>query len=249
MSNRDFEAKLSSRSLLYSTAAFLIAGMTSGSARTISGAMPWSPGTATPPLAVRPGPWMFFTADEVALMEAAVDRLIPPDDRGPGGKDAGCAIFIDRQLAGPYGHAAGLYTRPPFLPGVATQGYQLPESPAARYRAGLKALAGHIKEAFGGKAFHELASADQDKVLSGLENGSIALKDIKSTDFFALLCKIRSKAFSPTRSMAATATWRDGSWLVSRVPATTIGTGSTATTRFTRCLVSIMGRSDWTGKE
>ena len=31
---------------------------------------------------------------------AAVDRLISPDDdRGLGGKDAGCAVFIDRQLA------------------------------------------------------------------------------------------------------------------------------------------------------
>jgi hypothetical protein len=40
---------------------------------------------------VRPGPWLFFTADEVAIVEAAVDRLIPPDNRGPGGKDAGCA--------------------------------------------------------------------------------------------------------------------------------------------------------------
>jgi hypothetical protein len=37
------------------------------------------------------GPWLFFTADEVAIVEAAVDRLIPPDNRGPGGKDAGCA--------------------------------------------------------------------------------------------------------------------------------------------------------------
>ena len=86
---------------------------------------------------------MFFTAEEASLIEAAVDRLIPSDDRGPGGKDAGCAIFIDRQLAGPYGHAAGFYTRPPFMQGVATQGYQLPDSPAARYRAGLKALADH----------------------------------------------------------------------------------------------------------
>ena len=250
MSNRDFEAKLSRRSLLYSTAAFLIAGMTSGSARTISGAMPWSPGTATPPLAVRPGPWMFFTADEAALMEAAVDRLIPPDDRGPGGKDAGCAIFIDRQLAGPYGHAAGLYTRPPFLPGVATQGYQLPDSPAARYRAGLKALAGHIKEAFGGKAFHELASADQDKVLSGLENGSIALKDIKSTDFFALLLQDTQQGFfadpiyGGNRDMAG--------WKLVGFPGARYDYRDWVDRHnevYPLPPVSIMGRSDWTGKE
>jgi gluconate 2-dehydrogenase gamma chain len=63
-----------------------------------------------------------FSADEAALVEAVVDRLIPSDDRGPGGKDAGCAVFIDRQLAGPYGRGDGLYLKPPFLRGVATQG-------------------------------------------------------------------------------------------------------------------------------
>ncbi len=33
-------------------------------------------------------------------MEAIVDRIIPPDPETPGGKDAGCAVFIDRQLKG-----------------------------------------------------------------------------------------------------------------------------------------------------
>ncbi len=74
--------------------------------------------------------------------------LIPPDARIAGGKDAGCATFIDRQLAGPYGRAEGLYMRPPFMPGAATQGYQAPEAPAMRYRAGLKALTDYVKTAF-----------------------------------------------------------------------------------------------------
>ena len=119
---------------------------------------------------------MFFTSDEATLVEAAVDRLIPPDDRGPGGKDAGCAVFIDRQLAGPYGRAEGLYMRPPFMPGAPTQGYQSPDAPAARYRAGLKAVADYVKTTFSGKSFAGLAPADQDKVLAGLETGSIAIK-------------------------------------------------------------------------
>jgi gluconate 2-dehydrogenase gamma chain len=89
-----------------------------------------------------------FSADEAALVEAVVDRLIPSDDRGPGGKDAGCAVFIDRQLAGPYGRGDGLYLKPPFLRGVATQGYQMPDAPAARYRAGVRALADYVKTTF-----------------------------------------------------------------------------------------------------
>jgi gluconate 2-dehydrogenase gamma chain len=184
---------MSRRSWLLSTAALLVT--TAASARTIGQGMPWWPGSATPPRAVRPGPWMFFTADEAALIEAAVDRLIPPDDRGPGGREAGCAVFIDRQLAGPYGDAAGLYMTPPFMPGAATQGYQMPDAPAARYRAGLKELADYVRATFIGKSFPELALAEQDRVLSGLETGSIALKDVKGAEFFALLLQNTQEGF------------------------------------------------------
>ena len=177
----------SRRLFLGSAAAFFFVGTTLARARTIAGGLPWQAGTAAPPVVVRPGAWLFFTADEASVMEAVVDRLIPLDSRGPGGKDAGCAVFIDRQLAGPYGRAEGLYVAPPFLPGAATQGYQLPDSPAARYRAGLRALADYIKSNFAGKAFRDLAPSDQDTVLKGLESGSIALKDVKSAEFFALV--------------------------------------------------------------
>ena len=63
----------------------------------------------------------------------------------------------------------------------------VPDAPAARYRAGLRALADYIKSNFAGKSFRDLAPEDQDKVLKGLESGSIALKDVKSADFFTLL--------------------------------------------------------------
>ena len=186
---------LSRRSMLASAAAIIVSGTTSAIARTIAGALPWEPGTARPPIPVRPGPWMFFTADEATFIEAAVDRLIPPDERGIGGKDAGCAVFIDRQLAGPYGRDDGLFTRPPFMPGVPTQGYQSEATSGGRYRAALKALADYVASEFGGKSFAELAPADQDKVLSGLETGKIALKDVKSADFFTLLLQNTQEGF------------------------------------------------------
>lgn len=186
---------ISRRSLLASTAAILLMSTAAGHARTISLGMPWAPGTARPPVPARPGPWLFFTADEAALIEAAVDRLIPADDHGPGGRDAGCAVFIDRQLAGPYGSADGLYTRPPFMPGVATQGYQKPDSPASRYRSGLKAIGDWVKTAFAGKSFSQLAPQDQDKVLADVETGSIALKDVDGAQFFALLLQNTQEGF------------------------------------------------------
>jgi Gluconate 2-dehydrogenase subunit 3 len=70
------------------------------------GSLPWEPNDTSPPIPVRAGPWLYFTADEAAAVEAIADRLIPPDDSGPGGKQAGCAVFIDRQLAGSFGPVA-----------------------------------------------------------------------------------------------------------------------------------------------
>jgi gluconate 2-dehydrogenase gamma chain len=195
MTNTIFLARISRRSLLASAAVSLFSNSTSAGASTIGQGMPWSPGTARPPAAVRPGPWMFFSADEASLVEAAVDRLIPADERGPGGKDAGCAVFIDRQLAGPYGRGDGLYMKPPFLPGVATQGYQRPDTPAAQYRSGLKALGEYVKNAFDGKSFSQLSPPDQDEVLAGLESGAIGLKGVDGTQFFTLLLSNTMEGF------------------------------------------------------
>jgi gluconate 2-dehydrogenase gamma chain len=183
------------RHLLASAAAFLVLGIGRGYARNISGSLPWAPNTAQPPVPVRPGPWQFFTADEAKLVEAMVDRVIPPDERGPGGKDAGCAVFIDRQLAGPYGASDDLYMRPPFMPGLPTQGYQNPEAPAARYRAGLKAIADHVRGAFSGKSFSELSPKDQDEVLTGIDTGKIALPNVDGVGFFALLLQNTEEGF------------------------------------------------------
>ena len=241
---------LTRRAMLASTAALLVAGSTLARARTLNGAMPWEPGAATPPDMVRPGPWMFFTADEAALIEAAVDRLIPPDDRGPGGKDAGCAVFIDRQLAGPYGRSAGLYLHPPFMPGAATQGYQMPDAPAARYRAGLTALADYVKATFQGKAFAELTPADQDKVLAGLESGSIARAGVKAADFFALLLQTTQEGFfadpiyGGNRDMAG--------WKLIGFPGARYDYRDWVERHnevYPLPPVGIMGRSDWTVRE
>lgn len=76
-------------------------------------------------------------------------------------------IYIDRQLAGPYGRDAYRYTKPPFEAGVPEQGYQGPDTPVAIYREGLKQI----------RDLHLLAPAEQEAILKRME-GSL---------FFALL--------------------------------------------------------------
>lgn len=168
------------RGLLASTAAigFTTAVGQPAGARVISGAVPWAPNEVYPPTIVRPGPWQFFTPEEAAVVEAIADRLIPPDELGAGGKDAGCAVFIDRQLMGPYGTNEWLYMEAPFVPDAPGNfGPQSSLTPRQRYREGLAALTGYTKQAFGGRLFHQLDAADQDRVLTGLEKGDVKIEN------------------------------------------------------------------------
>lgn len=188
---------LTRRRFLASTATIALSGLSSASlARTYpGGSLPWRPNAAEPPTPVRPGPWLYFTADEAAAMEAIVDRLIPEDDLGPGGKQAGCAVFIDRQLAGFFGDSSRLYMKPPFLNGTPSQGAQSPVVPKSAYRLALAGLDAHCKATFAGKSFPALAPEEQDKILSGMEKGELKLAGIDSQAFFNLMLQNTMEGF------------------------------------------------------
>lgn len=161
----------------------------------IKGMPPWQPGAGEPPKPVSPAGWQFFTPEEAATVQALVDRLIPPDAGTPGGKDAGCAVFIDRQLAGPYGESRGLYMRPPFQEGDPQQGPQSPLTPAMRYRRSLASLDQYCQASFAGKKFAELPADQQDKVIEGLEKGSVKLSSSSGRGFFDLLLQNTKEGF------------------------------------------------------
>ncbi|PRD44759.1 gluconate 2-dehydrogenase [Phyllobacterium phragmitis] len=189
-------SSLSRRQFLASTAVSILFTSTSGSlARSFSGQLPWSPFAGDPPTPVRPGPWLFFTHDEAQTIEAIVDRIIPADDLSIGGKDAGCAVFIDRQLAGFFGNFERLYMKGPFAKGFPQQGLQSPILPTQRYRAGLAALDDYCRTTFSGRAFSALALPEQDKVLQELENGSIDLDDADTKTFFELVLQNTMEGF------------------------------------------------------
>jgi gluconate 2-dehydrogenase gamma chain len=112
-------------------------------------------------------PLRFFTETEALIVAAAAFRIFPSDDSGPGAREAGVSIYIDRQLAGSYGRDRFRFTQPPFEDGPPELGYQGKETPRHIYREGLKGLHG----------FHLLPPAGQDD----------ALRQIESSIFFALL--------------------------------------------------------------
>lgn len=177
--------------------ALLLVGSKLAQAEVIAGHLPWHPDAGAPPRPVEPGGWRFFTAAEVETMEALADRIIPPDPQTFGGKDAGCVLFVDRQLAGPYGHREGLYVSGPFQPGTQQQGPQSPQTPAQLYRTGLTALdqychSGKLPQRAG---FAQLAAAQQDAVLGGLENGSVHFDAVDAQTFFEQVLKDLQQGF------------------------------------------------------
>jgi gluconate 2-dehydrogenase gamma chain len=179
---------LSRRDVL-AAAALVVASETAARAGVVAGHLPWHPDAGSPPDPVRPGPWRYFTDREAATIEALADRIIPPDPQTPGGKDAGCAVFIDRQLAGAYGHRAGLYTHPPFLKGAKQQGPQAAQNPAEIYRSALAALDRYCQAQKDGKPWIELTAERQDEILQDLEKGTVEFEGIDGKSFFDTLLK------------------------------------------------------------
>ncbi len=178
--------------------ALLTAG--TAQARDYSGSVPWSPGASEPPVPAVPGPWQFFTPEEANAVDALVDRLIPGDALGPGGREAGCTLFIDRQLAGPFGSSERLYMKPPFAQGTPQQGLQSPITPAARYRMSLAALEDFCRKANAGQGVAAIGAEQRDRLLGGLEKGEVKLEgaggsSVDGRSFFELLLQNTMEGF------------------------------------------------------
>ena len=129
---------------------------------------------------------LFFNADERAFVEAATERLIPDEEDGMGAKGAAVAVFIDRQLAGPYGHAYRWYMQGPWENGIPQQGYQLKLTPGELYQTAIRDVNAWCRKNHD-KGFIALSGSEQDDVLHGLESGDIKLADVPSKAFFTML--------------------------------------------------------------
>ena len=130
--------------------------------------------------------YMFLTQPEAAFIDAAVARLIPKDELGPGAKEAGVTHFIDQQLFGGYGTMAKKYKQGPWPEGTPQQGYQSPLTPAEVYRAAIRDANSYCRKQYG-KAFDALSIAQQDEVLKGLDEGKVELESVRAQFFFNML--------------------------------------------------------------
>ncbi|MHB8743172.1 MAG: gluconate 2-dehydrogenase subunit 3 family protein [Sulfuricaulis sp.] len=147
------------------------------------------------PSASTPGTFSYFTPPEITFLDAALSRLIPADDLGPGAQEAGVTFFIDQQMAGAFGRGETWYMQGPWKDGTDEQGYQLKLTPAQLYRVGIQDIGDYCRRIFNNKSFAELGIVDQDKVLHGLENGEIELNGAPAKEFFSMLWQNTGEGF------------------------------------------------------
>ena len=146
------------------------------------------------PLAAQLQAYIYFSSAESKFVEAAVARLIPNDEIGPGAKEAGVAFFIDQQLAGSYGTLGRGYRLGPSPEGTPQQGFQGPLTPQEIYRAAIRDADTHCRKTLG-KRFAQLTILQQDEVLTALEAGKITLEQVGAQRFFALLWNNTQEGF------------------------------------------------------
>lgn len=105
-------------------------------------------------------PLRFFTEAEARVVSAACERVFPSDASGPGATEAAVVVYIDRQLAGPYGRDKYRYTKGPFVDSYPEHGYQSKETPREIYRQGIRDL---------GDGFASLPADAQIQKLTSIE--------------------------------------------------------------------------------
>ena len=153
-------------------------GAVAGSAAAVAGALPQSAeAQQKAPAPASPAPaYSFLNLEEQAFIEVLVDHMVPADEHSPKGTDLGLNIFIDRALAGGWGKGDRLYMQGPWKRGVPNQGYQLPLTPAALYRAGIPAANAHCVKTYG-KPFDKITEGEREEFLLAWQAGKVQFEN------------------------------------------------------------------------
>ncbi len=151
-----------------------VAGGAAAAAVSVPQSVHAQPATAAP--ATAPVGYAFLNPEEGAFVEALVDHMVPADDLTPKGTDIGLNIFIDRALAGGWGKGDRLYMQGPWKPGVPSQGYQVPLTPAELYRNGIAAANKHCVKTYK-KTFDKLTETQREEFLLALQGGKVTFEN------------------------------------------------------------------------
>jgi gluconate 2-dehydrogenase gamma chain len=139
----------------------------------------------------------FFNANEWRFLGAAVDRLIPHDEHGPGGIESGVLEFLDRHMQTPYAAGDIWYMQGPYLKAAPEFGYQGKLALRDILRVGIKAFDGYVTSQNPGKVFADLDKKAQEDLLKAAEKGDLKWDDMSSKLFFSnLLTEVRNGYFS-----------------------------------------------------
>jgi gluconate 2-dehydrogenase gamma chain len=136
----------------------------------------------------------YLTPPEIRFIDAAVERLIPTDELGPGGREAGCTCFIDRQLCSAWGTHGRMYRGGPWLEGTPEQGFQSRLTPQEIYRIGIQEINAICRQRYE-RPFDQLQPERQDEVLKVLEKGEMELPSLSSKLFFDMLWRNTEEGF------------------------------------------------------
>lgn len=153
----------------------------------------------------------FDRKEDFETLSAAVERIFPKDDLGPGAIELAVPYFIDKQLNGFWGHNAYAYMKGPFIQSDFVRDYEkkdsdqskqgpntnvFPSIPAPRYQtrmnrgevflAGLRRIEEVSQEKFKEK-FTKLEPEQQDEILTMFEKGEVEIPGVHTKPFFHLL--------------------------------------------------------------
>lgn len=169
-----------------------LSGVSVAGAAAAAALSPASPAAAQSPPLQNPPPaptagYTYFKPAEVQFIEALVDQMVPKDELTLSGTDIGIATYIDRALAGSWGKGDRLYMQGPWGKGTPNQGYQLPLTPAALYRAVIAGSNAYCRKSFG-QAFDKCSAEQKETFLKDLQAGKITLEGgLPGRTFFGLL--------------------------------------------------------------
>jgi gluconate 2-dehydrogenase gamma chain len=149
---------------------------------------PVAPVPSAPPSAIdfNQAP-MFFNQTQLQMTEAAVERIFPKDEIGPGASELGVAFYIDHQMASPWGINAREYRFGPFVKGEITQGDYQSIQRHEVFTMGLQAMDEASKKAYS-KSFVEIADEERDAILTSMQKGDImVVNGVMGKSFFNIL--------------------------------------------------------------